>query len=203
MPRRYPSTLLRPLLAPLAVVALALALGSCGSDDDVEPVAPRPAETREPLPELPGGWSVHRNRAAGFAVGVPPDWRARREGIRSTFRSPDRLAAVTIFADRTREALELPLDQFAVTAITSTAGFRGLEPGEVRPFRHRYDAVAVEATGVAEDRGVRQHLLLVVLRRPELANFTVLAARNAERDTGRYVAEIERMIRSLRSRAVT
>lgn len=185
----------------VSTAVLALAAAGCGGEESEDP-PPGPVETAEEVRNLPSGWSVHRNFDAGFELGVPPGWDARARGIRSTLRSPDRLVAATIFADRSNEAIELPLNDFAQAAIAGIDGFDDLEPGEVRRFDHRYDAVAIEASGVERDSGVEQELLLVVVRREELATFTVLVARNAERDTGRYRDQIERMIRSLRSRPV-
>lgn len=183
--------------------ALAFAAAGCGGADseDEEPPAGS-VETTEEVRNLPQGWTTHRNPQAGFEIGVPPGWDAEDDGIRTTVRSPDRLVAATIFADRSDEAVELPLDEFAQSAITSVGGFEELEPEEVRRFEHRYEAVAIEASGVGDEKGIEQELLLVVVRRAELATFTVLVARNAERASGRFSDEVERMIRSLRSRPV-
>ncbi|MGI8460100.1 MAG: hypothetical protein ACR2OC_00485 [Solirubrobacterales bacterium] len=181
-------------------MAAALVLASCGNEESAD--EPRPVETADVVPDLPPGWSVERNADAGFAIGVPPGWQARNEGISMTLRSPDRLVAATVVADRSDEAIEAQLDELAETTITAVAGIRDLEPGDTRKFGHRYEAVAIEAKGVGGKRDIRQEFLLVVVRREDLATFTVLVAGNAEQDTNGYDTDIERMIRSLRSRSV-
>lgn len=186
-------------MALVAAALIALGAPGCGDEDETEGVVRR-AETAQPVPGLPAGWSVHRNAKAGFALGVPPAWRAENHGIRSLVRSPDRLVAATISADRTTAGLEFPLDEFAETAITGVEDIRDLEPGETRRFRHRYEAAAVEAEGEGGKEDLRQKLLLVVARREGIATLIVLVARNAEQATARYTPQVERMIRSLRSR---
>ena len=186
--------------AALLVAALvALGAAGCGEEEQSGELQRR-SETAQPLPDLRPGWKPHQNATGGFAFRVPPGWRAENQGIRSLVRSPDRLVAATITADRSEEALEPPLDEFADAVITSVSGIHDLEPRGSRRFRHRYEAAAVEADAVGGRKDVRQKLLLVALRREGIATLTVLVARNAERDTGRYVPQIEAMIRSLRSR---
>lgn len=187
------------LIAALALASLAV---GCGEDaDEAPPTAP--VETADPLPELPAGWSVHANRDAGFALGVPPGWTARARGVRSELRSPERLAALAVTVDRTDEVLAAPLDELASATIAAEVpGLRDVEPGEPRPLRHRYEAVALRATGVAGDEDVPERLLLAVVRREGIATFTALAARNARRSPHLYARQMERAIRSLRSRPI-
>lgn len=190
------------IAAALGALLLAAGAAGCGADGDTAAVT-TPVEAADPLPELPGGWSEHHNEDAGFAIGVPPGWRARDRGIGTELRSPERLAAVSVAADRTGEVLSVPLEQLATATISSEIpGLRDVEPGEPHPFRHRYNAVALTARGVAEPKGVRERLLLLIVRRDELATFTVLAAHNAEEHPRFYEDEIERMIRSLRGRPI-
>jgi hypothetical protein len=188
----------RQSLALLAISAALLAAG-CGEEESEEPAEAR-VETAHEVPELPAGWTVQRNQNAGFAFGVPPGWTAKNDGIRATVRSPDKLVAATIVADRTDGALEFPLDEFAETAITGIAGIRKLEPGETKEYRHRYDAVVIDAEGIGVEKDIHQKVDLFVLRRDGLANLTVLVARNAEQDTKAYDDDIKRMIGSLRTR---
>src|SRR5688572_20394655 len=91
-------------IASLAALCV-LAFGACGEDD--EPAPPqRPRETVDKLPELPPDWKPYVNRQVGFAIGRPPGWRAEHRGGSTLLRSPDRLVAVSISADRTLEAVE-------------------------------------------------------------------------------------------------
>jgi hypothetical protein len=186
----------RAAWAVCAALACAVAAFGCGERD--EP-APRPAETADPLPDLPRKWSRHVNRRAGFAIGLPPRWSDRDRRRSSLLRSPDHLAAVTISADRTDGGLALPLDEFATRVADALKGFRRLETDRPRPFRARYDAVAVTGTGSSRG-GVPQRILIVVQRRAGVATYTAVVAANAKRAAGRHRKEIGRMLRSLRGR---
>lgn len=185
-----------------ALLPLWLPAAGCGSDaedTDPEPPPPRP-ETAHQVPDLPDGWKVHVNRAGGFAFGLPPGWRARDRGTSTLVRSLDRLVAVSIVPDRTRDAIETPLDEFARRALIALPGFEGeLEPSRERRFRHRYQGIRVEARARAARTGVRQHVQLVVLRRGRQATLTVVIAASVRGgEAGEGVAE--RMVRTLRSR---
>jgi hypothetical protein len=190
----------RVACAACAALAFAPALSGCGERDEPEPAA-TPVETSDPLPDLPRRWSRHVNSRAGFAVGLPPGWSARDRRRSSLLRSPDRLAAVTISADRTSSGLALPLDEFATRVADALKGFRRLKTESPRPFDARYDAVAVAGTGEAKG-GLRQRLLVVVERRAGLATYTAVVATNAKRAAGRHRDEIRRILRSVRGRPV-
>lgn len=197
----------RASFAALIAAALVLfALAGCGggSEDIEDPAsaAPSAEETVHRLPDLARGWSREVNHDAGFAFGLPPGWTVREDRGASLARSPDHLAAVSIAADRTDEALEPRLDDYASAALAALPGFDELDPGQPRAYRHRYPAIAVEADARARERGVRQKLLLVALRRGKLAVFIALAAVNAERRPEEHMEEAERIIRTIRGRPV-
>jgi len=189
------------------LTGLALALGACddggGDAEPPEPTPqPPPPETIHRVPDLPDRWEVHVNRAAGFAFGLPPGWRARDRGIQTLVRSFDRLTAVSIVPDRTVDAIELPLDDFAGRAFAALGGFAGqLEPAAKRPIAHRYRAVELRTTATADETGIRQRVRLIVIRRGRQVTFTVVIASNV--DGGRASERIaERTVRTLRSRPV-
>ncbi len=189
-------------VALTAAIGLSL-LAGCGEDDETTTAASRPVETADELPELPPGWTEYSNRDGGYEVGIPPGWFARRRGARTELLSPEQLASVAISIDRTDEVLDVPLEQLASATIASgSLGLTDVEPGEARPFGHRYDAFAVKATGFSDEANVEERLLLAVVRREGIATFTVLAAVNAENHPRFYEDEIERIIRSLRSRPI-
>jgi len=186
------------VLAGLAALCL-LAPAAAGCGDDDEPAPPeRPRETVDRLPKLPEGWKPYVNRRIGFAIGRAPGWRAETRGAATLLRSPDRLVAISISADRTLEAVGFPLDDYVVQAAEALPSFRKLKVGKPRPFRHEYLAQAVGATGVRD--GIRQRLLFVALRRRGVATYPVLVARNDERKSGYYYDEALRMVRTLRGR---
>ncbi|HSI80290.1 MAG TPA: hypothetical protein VK919_06520 [Solirubrobacterales bacterium] len=189
------------------MLGLAAALGGCGDGDangDGEDPAPPPPppETLHRVPELPARWRVQVNRPGGFALGVPPGWRARNRGATTLVRSFDRLTAVSIVPDRTDEAIELSPSDFATRAFSALGGYAGdPEPGPERRFEHRYEGVELRARATAEETGVRQRVRLVVLRRGRHATFTVVIAQHLRRgrESGRIA---ERMLGTLRSRPV-
>jgi hypothetical protein len=191
--------------ALVLAVGLALLAGGCGDDDDDEPQPPPPPrETVDELPKLPEGWKEHTNRAGGFALGVPRGWEADDRRISTLVRSFDRLVAVSITPDRTDEALELPLNEFATRALLALEGFRGdLEPSDPSRYDHHYDGIRVRARATEAKTGIEQKLEVLVLRRPRLANFTVVIASNAERDSSPSRRVAQRMIETLRGRPVS
>jgi hypothetical protein len=166
-----------PLVWALVGLLAAGTASSCGGDDG-EGSAPRPPETSDPLPKLPAGWSKAVNGAGGFAIGVPPDWTAKGAATRTTLRAPGNPVAITVTSDRTGEALELPLDDYAteVAEGLGSRGFKRLEVGEPRERKGTYESVAVTSTGVPRGGGARQTLEVVIIRRPDLAAYPVLIA---------------------------
>lgn len=192
------------LIAALLVAAAPAGCGDRGGDAE-EALPPAPAkETADPLPDLPKGWSKEVNHDAGFAFGLPPGWTATEREGPSLVRSPDRLVAVSLTADRTDNALGPAFDQYtSATAADLERVFSDLDPGRPQPYSHHYRALAVEASGRARESGVRQDLLLVTLRRSKLAAFTALAAVNAKRQPKEHMRQAERIISTIRGRPVT
>jgi hypothetical protein len=192
------------LIGTISLALVVLLAGCEGDRNDARKSAPRTVEeTVDPLPNLLPGWSEHVNRHGGFAIGVPPGWSASAHGARSELRSPERLAAVSIGVDRTSDAIDAPLERFAAATLKAgLPGVSGLDAGSPRPFRHPYQAVSVEATGVAGEAGLAEDLELVLIRRDGLATYTALVAQNAERGRGVYAAQIDQMLATLRGRPI-
>jgi hypothetical protein len=188
-------------------LALALVIVGCGGDSEPPEPEPPPAPPRvervHKVPDLPGGWKVHVNRAGGFALGVPPGWKTKDEGISTSVRSFDRLVAVSITPDRTSEALEIPLKDFAARALAALPGFeRELKPGPPRRFRGRYEGIEVRGTGTAAQSGVRERVRLIVLRRDAIVTLTVVLAASTRASARASDKLAERMLRTLRSRPI-
>jgi hypothetical protein len=185
----------------MAAVA-ALLLGGCSlGGDDSDPPPPRPPETTDKPAKLPPGWGTYRNRLAGFTIGIPPLWSVEPSGASSVLTSPDKQVAISVSADRTDEALGVPLERFAAGTAQSLSGFKDLKARPPKPYRAHYPAEAVRATGVLEKNGVHQRLALVILRRENIAAYPVLAAANTGRRTP-FARQIDPIIRSLRGRPV-
>jgi hypothetical protein len=197
-----------------AAVALALTLPACGSEGDSgdgrgdgEASA---TETVDRPAKLADGWKRVTNKPAGFTVGRPPGWESHSTAGQGTLlRSPDALAVVTITADRTDGALELPLGPFARrtaaalgTEVAGKARFRDLEVEQARRLGHRYDAAIVAAQGRSGGgKAPRERLTVAVVRRPDLAAYVLVARENDERRSA-FVGKrtIEAIARSLRGR---
>jgi hypothetical protein len=187
-------------------VALVLFVAGCGGDDATTPPA---RETAQAVPELPERWGVHRDRSIGYALGVPPGWqvsRSRHRGVKAALiRSPDHLVAVTLVAARDPDALEVPLDEFATSALAALPGFKKpLEPSTPRPFGGTpFAAVQTTATGTTKAREIKERATLLVLRREGIVNYTVAIVENARRARsarGRAVAL--KMMHTLRGQPV-
>jgi hypothetical protein len=176
-------------------VALALAAAGCGSDETTTEPVPA-SETPQALPKLPKRWDAHGDRSIGYKIGIPPGWqvsRSRTGRVKAALiRSPDHLVAVTLVAARDPESLEVPLDEFATSALAALPGFETqLEPSTPRPFRRTaFAAVQTVATGTTKARGVKERTTLIVLRREGIVNYTVAIVENA------------RLSRSAKDRAV-
>jgi hypothetical protein len=187
------------LVSALVAFAALAAFAGCGGDG---PEPPRtPVETVDKLPSLPSGWHEYVNHRAGFAIGRPPGWRAKRRGQSTLLRSPDHLVAVSISPDRTAEAIEFRLADYAAQAVEALPGFEEISPRKPNIFEARYEARAVSATGESKD-GVRQRLLFVAMRRKDLVTYAVLVARNAEEKSGFYGREALRIVHTLRGRPI-
>jgi hypothetical protein len=181
------------------LAALAMLGAGCGGDDS--PDAPSGAEVPQPLPKLPKRWQEHRDRTIGFAIGKPPGWEVKPSRMAALIRSPDHLVAVTIVANRDREALEVPLEDFATDALAALPGFKTqLRPSEPRPFtKTPLDAVWTSATGTTVGREIDERATLLVLRRADVVNYTVAVVENASHGHSRKNREVAlRMVGTLR-----
>lgn len=186
------------------VVALVLAGVGCGEDGGTTTTT-EPAETRQALPKLPKRWRAHADPWIGYRIGVPPGWRVSRSrtaGVKAALiRSPDHLVAITLVAARDPDALAVPLDRFATSALAALPGFRApLEPSTPRPFaRTPFDAVRTAASGTTKSRGIKERTTLLVLRREGIVNYTVAIVQNARRGySGKARAVALKMMHTLR-----
>jgi hypothetical protein len=209
------------------IVALAVLLAGCGAKEEPSTTAGStetetttstsaddgaPDETIDEPAKLPDGWQTVTNRQAGFSVGIPPGWEERGTpgGQGSVITSPDELITLTITADRTRGALELPLDEFATRTAEALGSdvvgkdqFEDLFVTTAAPFKAEYDASAVRASGKSARTGVEELILVTVVRRPDLASYVIVSRENAEKKSS--VADrddVKEIIRSLRGRPV-
>lgn len=188
----------RPILA---VLATATALGAgCGGDGGGATTSTGPVETADRA-KLPRSWSRHTNFDAGVSLGLPPLWRAADRGIRTVVHSPDQLLAISVTTDRTDEAIEFDLAEFATRVGDALPGFEGSSGLAPKPFAHRYSAVS-KTVARGEVDGPAESLLLVILAREGLVKVTALTAWNAEKAPARDVRDARRILRTIRTRPI-
>ena len=194
------------IIAGIAIACLgAVAVIELRSDDEnsVEPPAP-PPETSDPLPPLPRGWTETANGAGGFALGVPPGWSAKEVAAKTTLKAPGSVVVARITADRTDEALEAELADYATGIADRLAGgsiVTSVSPAPA-PGEAGYESAAVVIDQVAPPQGRGQRLEVVVVRRPQLAAYPILIASDLGVKQGRLDPIVTKLVRSLRGRPV-
>lgn len=192
---------IRPPRIHLLAAALAAALiAGCGSGDSNPPPA-RPAETVDTAAELPADWTSTTNEPAGFTVGVPHGWAVEPREVATLLISPDRAVSVAISADRTDEALAAAPEEVARATIEGLPGFEQIQTLGHRPFRAHYPGVEVIGEGVRTSNGLRQRFRSIVLQRPHIAVYSILASRNLSAASP-FAEQVDAIVRSLRGRPV-
>jgi len=185
--------------------AVFLVAGGCGSGSSGTTVLDvGPTETAQKLPKLPPGWRAHRDTKAGYAIGVPPGWKATGQRHSVLFRSPDHLVAMTLAANRDPVVFDTSPERFATQALGGLPGFKvPLNPGKVTPFKGTpLKAVQTSASG-SQAGGVKENATLVVLRHKRLVNYTVAVLANSQQaGAGVDRAVALRMIETLRDQPV-
>jgi len=173
-----------------ALLALLFALAACGDDSDSgEGSGDAPVERADDPANLPAGWRTVENQASGFTVGAPPGWSDEpQEGGQGTvLRSPDKLVAVSISADRSAGALALDPEEFAsrtAKALASGDGEKGsespadVEIGPASPVDSPYEGASVAALKTTSEG--HEGIEVAVLRRPEVAVYVLAARGNAD-----------------------
>lgn len=193
--------------AMVALVAVAVALASCGGSASPQPTTtttpppPRPDESVDRQAKLPQGWSERRNRRGGFSFGLPRGWRASDSRATTLVRSFDRLVAISVTPDRSREGLAVALDEYATRTMRALDGFRpALRPRPPTSYGHRYDATEVVAAGNPRRKGIAQRVRVIALRRPGVVTLTAVVAANARRATNADGRLAGRVLATVRSR---
>ncbi|GEM_PF-4373105 len=183
-----------------ASLALAAALAGCGGSSPASTVSTTTTTVPQRPAPVPAGWERRIDIVEGYSMAVPPGWRAERRGTTTLVRSPDHLVAVSIAADRTADALGVPVRAFATQTLAALPGYAGtINPSPPRPLGGTpLDAVVTDATAVRASDGIRVDLTLVVLRRPAYVNYTAVVAANAGRTPPGERAAALRMLRTLR-----
>lgn len=193
------------LTAAVAIAGLAgFGIWQLGEDDGERQELAPPSEISDPVFGLPRGWLKTANAAGGFGLGVPPGWSAKVVGAKTTLKSPGSGVVVSITADRSGEAVGAGLEGYAVGIAERLAGGATPRPaGTPKMLGPGYEAAAVQVTQGAASASPGQRLEVVVVRRPELAAYPILVASGATVKRAQLDPIVNRLVASLRGRAVT
>jgi len=185
----------------VATLIAGLAGVGCG-DEEKFAGSPDPAtERNDPPAKPPPGWRTFANRRAGFTVSVPPGWPARARGSATLIRSPERLLAVTIAADRSEAARTTRPNGYALRAFRALPGFRGLKPMQRRRVaRSPYPSARVDGIGTLAQRRQRQHITVAAFRRGKHATYAVVAFAAPAGHALAHAGELNQLLASLRAR---
>jgi hypothetical protein len=183
----------------LLVAALVAGLigAGCGDEDEFTG-SPNPAkEQSDPPAKPPPGWRTFKNPRAGFTLSVPPGWLARARGSATLIRSPDRLVAVTVAADRSEAARTVPPRRYALRTFRALPGFRDLKANAFRKVkRSPYPNARVDGAGTFARRHQRQRITVAAFGRPRRVTYTVIAFSASPA----HAREFDVMLASLRAR---
>ena len=184
--------------AALVASALAAALAGCGGDSGEEPRSGR----SDPPVRPPAGWRVVANEAAGFTVAAPRRWTARTRGRATLIRSPDRLVALTVAADRSRAGRELPPARYARTTLERLPGFEGSVSTSARRVPGTpYRTARVDGLGAVRTSRTAQRITVAAYRVAGEGTFAAVVFRNARVTPPRDDRVVERLLRTLRAGA--
>lgn len=190
-----------PALTRIGVVVAALALLQTGCGDDAErKTSTAGVERPDPPIQPPPGWRTLTNPAAGFTIAAPRTWTATSTRGRTVVRSDDRLAAVSISADRTAPGRELSAEQYARRTIRTVPHFAGIVGKRVSRVRgSRYESAILTATGTVNPSNLSQRISVAIFHRPGRVSYGVLVFRNAGVKPRFNDRTIERILRTFRA----
>jgi hypothetical protein len=187
----------------LLVAALipVLAGAGCGEEDDTSP--PDPAtERNDPPAKPPPGWRTFSNRRAGFTLSIPHGWPARARRSATLIRSPDRLLAVTVAADRSETARTTVPREYARRTFAALPGFRDVTVTKARKVKNSpYANARLDGAGTLAERRQRQRITVTAFRRPQRATYTVVAFSAPLGGAPAHAGELDRLLASLRARS--
>src|SRR5437764_9741572 len=180
-------------IALVVAAALCAGCGKSGSSSPAPPLADRPAKP-------PPGWRTVANRRAAFTIAAPRRWTARLKDGATLIRSPDRLAVVTVGADRTAPGRELPVSEYARETLQDLPGFDGSvseHTGRVRGSP--YHSAVVQGAGTVKTSHRSQRITVGAFHLAGRVPFVMVAFRNARLPSGFDAPTFRRMLRSLRA----
>ena len=177
-------------------------LAGCGGGGGDRTTTTSPPQTAKPRPPLPRGWHRVVNPRGGFSLGLPAGWTARNGQGSTVVRSPDGSVSAGVSADRSTDGQSSsPLGSYARRTARELEGrYRGLRVGPARPVPGAaYPTATVTATGTFRATGVRQEIVVAVVRQPGQVTFSLVFFRNARVPGAAHAPVIGRIIRSFRA----
>ena len=181
-----------------------MTLAGCGGSDEPRVLPPDPTAEQSDRPvEPPRGWRTVANSTAGFTIAVPREWRARTRRGATLLRSPDRLMAVSLAADRSEAGREVAAGEYARRTLAAVPGFQP----RLRPRRapgvegSPYPNGAAVAAGTLRRTRVAQQVSAFVFQRRGRVSHVAIAFRSADRRSRPHTRTLVRMLRTLRVQA--
>ena len=161
-----------PVAAAAAVAVLPGCVGGDSSDRPPEPVD-------RPVP-APPGWRTVENADAGFTIAAPRRWTARIKRDATLIRSPDKLVAITIAADRNVDGRQRPPAEYARATFEALPRFEGsLRPGTTSIRASPYRNARIDGRGTIATTRRPQRVTIVAFQRPGVVTYVVVVFRNA------------------------
>jgi len=149
-------------------------VSGCGEKDREQRTPPREKADRPAKP--PPGWRTVRNPAAGFTVAAPRSWSVCRRKGTTVLRSPDRVVALTLAADRSGAGRQKAGTAYARETLAALPGFEGTtEPGVGRVSGSPYRTAVVRASGSVKRSPIPQLITVAVLQRPRKVTYSAVA----------------------------
>ena len=184
--------------APVLVWLAAALLIGCGEDDDAE--RERAAQPGDRPAEAPAGWRSVRNGEARFTIAVPRSWTARTKGSATLIRSPRKLMAVTVAADRSATGRDAEPEGYARDTLIQLPGFEGsVGAGATRIRGSPYRSARIDGTGSVATSRLPQRITITAFGLPGSATYTVIAFRDARGLVSGNERTLDRMLRTFRA----
>jgi hypothetical protein len=180
----------------LVLVAVTPAAGCGGSGGGGS------AERADAPAKPPAGWRTVRNETAGFTIAAPRRWQARTRRRATLIRSPDRLVAITVAADRSAQGRNTGGVSYARELLQELPGFEGsVSPGVRHVSRSPYRTARVDGVGSVRTSRRGQRITVVVYRRSPRVTYAAVVFRNAFAVPRAEDRAVDRVLRSFRAGA--